>query len=237
MHTFSSTSNLTSATDIKWVAEADRLQQFLVTAGRYPSTSSSDLGERRTAKWLNSQKSAARRGSSAFTDERRAYLTQAVPLWADRHPTHQSQPDERWLAIAAEYGDFFIVHARHPFVGAVEEDERRLNSWATVQRAEARSGEPWLTAERLTVLAQVIPGWGGREPRQVLTCRWRAAAEELREFVNTASRLPSSAADDEFERQIGTWLECQSRGPLSEGHDHHRLPLRPKSLQAHLWRV
>lgn len=130
-----------------------------------------------------------------MTAERQAFLDKIAPGWRSFLPPLTPS----WSERAQYLRQFRANEGRWPSQTAVDEDERSLGKWLSLQRSVAHRGE--LSDARRAALDQYLPGWdpGSREQA------WYQNADGLAAFVRKNSRWPSKNGDGE-ERRLGSWL-------------------------------
>lgn len=181
-------------TDV-WLAKAEATAHFAADAGRLPSLGEDrDETERELAGWLRTQRAIAR--EDRLPDERRAWLDDALPGWADPYEAAWFQTVE----AAARYRE---THGRLPRAGGADAEERRLGTWLTKQRTHALAGT--LQPARAARLDERLPDWRAPKLRS-----WHSRAEEAAEFVARHERLPARrAAAEPGELELAVWLGNQ----------------------------
>jgi hypothetical protein len=71
-----------------------------------------------------------------------------------------------WSDTADQLAAFHATHGRFPSQIATDPDEKRLGSWLSTQRANARTGKATLTPERRAYLEGVLPVWLSKQRAQ-----------------------------------------------------------------------
>lgn len=207
-----------------WYGTAERVAEFLVEHGRMPRAEAApgggagggafDGGERSLARWVRTQRSAARAGR--LDAERLDWLDRTIPAWRGiRAPSPRAPRADRWPDRLAEAAAFVDRHGRLPArTSTADEAERRLAKWICAQREAGRHGR--LTDERRTALDAHVPGWDGG-------AAWRARAEQLAAFAAAHGRLPAVRESHPESRGLAVWLGRQralaNEGRLADGRE------------------
>ena len=173
-----------------WNYRATLVEEFVRRNQRLPRPADGPVGA-----WLSGQRSELHLGKASMTVERQAFLDKIAPGW--RNFLLSLTPS--WSERAEHLMQFRASERRWPSQTAIDEDERSLGKWLSLQRSVAHRGE--LSDKRCAALDQYLPGWdpGSREQA------WYQNADDLAAFVHKHGRRPSKNGA-ETERQLGSWL-------------------------------
>lgn len=182
--------------DISWFIKFDEIRSYEAEHGKLPG---GKLGQ-----WMADQRRAE---AKSTLSTRRARALSSLPNWS------WDPVRDRWMESWRRLRDYVGTHGVTP----KREDDHQLWTWMLHQRMRHRANK--LDAERVDLL-ESVPGWeweyqGHTRSRSAWTLRF----EQVKAFVWEHRRLPSSAADDEHEADLGAWLNQQRtqhrRDPIS----------------------
>jgi hypothetical protein len=182
----------TTIPNMKWNSTFTQLQAFVKGRGRLPARTSRDKSERQMARWLETQRDLRRTGTLL---PRRKRLIDSLDMPVDRL-------EERWEKICARVRTFLSKNGRLPSTNAVDDTERGLAVWCSVQRKGHREGT--LLPQRV----QPVIDLGLLLDRKVE--QWKTRLKEVYKFKKQHRRLPDAHATDRSERILGRWCSHQN---------------------------
>lgn len=188
-----------SARERAWNQQANGAVAHRSRTGKQPSTTSTDVDERSTGRWLDSQRTYAKTNAPRLTPERRAYLNEVYPDWIGTDP---------WSDTATACAHFRRERHRHPSKTGSRlfdhtTEEARLASWLMDQRYRSRTGT--LSVERIEQLDQTYPDW--MDERSLDEKTVGGVYRLLYEFGSSNGRNPEIDADDPSESSLAEWAE------------------------------
>lgn len=145
---------------------------------------------------------------NAVHNRLRRFVT-AVPELMDVHQSRNPEGQairavpETWVRRLEEVIAYRAAHGELPHARQPEPEHARLGRWLDAQRRKARDGS--LSHEKLAMLKHV-KGWRTGYRKRTEQERWALRTLQLREFHETAGRLPDYRSADPVERAVGVWL-------------------------------
>jgi hypothetical protein len=203
-----------------WDEKLASLAVFCAVNSHLPRGGSGDAHEHELASWLGAQRSSAKSGKHALTEERRERLDSAAPGWGRPR-------EDFWQRQVKEILAFQDRHGRLPKPSGTENDENRMAEWLVRHRNGERSSTGDRALYRYRLLDEVLPAWRGTGDGA-----WAESARAVKEYRERHGSWPSSKSADPVVRRMGTWLSGQ-RWSHSQG-DAVFTPARKEYMDASL---
>ena len=127
---------------------ARQCADFHARHGRAASQTGAEPGEPRLGSWLSQQRRLAKAGASCWTPQREEILDAEYPAWRVDEDRYD------WAGAVADLVEYRRTHGRLP-----RNDGSRLGRWVGKRRHELVTGARNLTAERVALLDENLPGW------------------------------------------------------------------------------
>ena len=175
-----------------WKTRFDELKEFISEHGRYPRRYVDNKEEKKLGGWVSTQRTAYKNGT--LKKDREDSLNEIGFKWYE-HVV------EDWEESRDKLSLFISEHGRYPSLRSENEEEKKLGTWVSTQRAAYKNGT--LKKNREDSLNEIGFKWVALEGE------WEESRDKLSLFISEHGRYPSTEAKDEEEKKLGKWVSNQ----------------------------
>jgi ubiquinone/menaquinone biosynthesis C-methylase UbiE len=176
---------------LEWVAMYEKL-------GRCPSTTATDLDEKRAFIWQSNQRRLHVRNKLNLERIIQLENSELTPGWSWGYDSVWEEHRQNWITI-------YNLLKRFPKQGSSNNEEMQAGRWQTIQRQHYHKKSIRLTQKRIKILEEDTPGWQWDERDS----SWENHRQHWLSVYLRLQRSPNHSSDDKIEAEAGLWQSNQ----------------------------
>ena len=191
-----------------WSERFDSLKKFIDENNRTPIIVSKNEYEKALATWVYTQNRNYKGRIFSMSNENH------YNDWSTFKETYKEyfiSTDETWNTNFDKLKRFIDVNKQKPSHNSKDKDDECLAKWLCRQNRNYKNKtQGMINDERYNAWSEFLEQYNGYLIQVSPDVMWNAKFEKLKEFIDDNNRKPSRESEDMVEKNIGSWLCCQS---------------------------